>query len=191
VKLANEQENDSSGLHLPINSLEIQQREKNSNGLPNQVNEGNKENSLNLKTKEAHKKPTVSSLSHQIHQFLFQTYLTCLRVIKDYKAISLKYFSDIVFSLHYSGQISIDMSRFIYLKQRTPDLYELLRSNLNKPLSLRANCAINVRKSIKHFGFNKVNRLNIPECLKNDIFLNNIPRNIQCGVGVNEYFPFF
>lgn len=191
VNLANEQEKDSNLLQLPNSSKEIQQREKQTNVLQNQDKDGNKEDLVNSKSKEAHARSTTLSLSNQIHQFLFQTYLTCLKVIKDYKAISLKYFSDIVFSLHYSGQINIDMSRFDYIKQRTPDLYELLRCNLNKPLSLRAYCAINVRKSIKHFGFNKVNQLNIPQCLKNDIFLNNIPRNIQSGVGVNEYFPFF
>jgi ankyrin repeat protein len=191
VNLVNEEKKESSFLNVSNSKQEMEQCEKNLNYHDDQGREGRGEDLLNRKTKGACTRSLESSLPNQIYQFLFQTYLTCLKVIKDYKAISLKYFSDIVFSLHYSGQININLSRFDYLKQRTPGLFELLRSNLNTPLSLRAHCAINVRKSINNFGFNKVNQLKIPECLKNDIFLNNIPHNIKYEIGVNEYFPFF
>ena len=64
------------------------------------------------------------------------------------------------------------MSKLIYLKERNNEIYELLEKVLKKPHNLKTLSLISIRNSINCFGINKINKLNIPNSLKHELFLN-------------------
>jgi ankyrin repeat protein len=117
------------------------------------------------------------SLEQMIDDFLLKVYWACQKVIKDFKGICLSYFVEILLSLHYSGQFFLNMNKLSYLKEKNSDIYAMLEDVFHKPLTLKTFCCISIRKSIKNYGFEKVNSFKIPQCLKNEIFYNQLSKN--------------
>ena len=126
-------------------------------------------------------------LEKTIDEFLLKIYIISQRVIKDHKRSCLNYFIELLFSLHYSGQLGIKMSKLSYLNEKNKEIYHLIEEKVNKPLSLKSLSIISIRNSIKCLGESKVNHLEIPSALKNDLFLMNIPstKSIQ-----NSYYTY-
>ena len=117
------------------------------------------------------------NLEKMIDEFLLKAYLACLKVIKDFKGICLSYFVEILLSLHYSGQNFLNMNKLNYLKEKNMEIFLLLEETSLKPLTLKTFCCISIRRSIKNYGFEKVSSLKIPQCLKNEIFYNQLSKN--------------
>ncbi len=114
-------------------------------------------------------------MERTIDEFLLKIYLISQRVIKDYKQYCLKKYVELVFTLHYSGQLKIQVSKLAYLKERNAGTYELIKHNVEKPLSLKWLSVIAIRSSISMLGANRINSLVIPTDLKRNLFLENIP----------------
>lgn len=126
-------------------------------------------------------------LEKTIDEFLLKIYIISQRVVKDHKRSCLNYFIELLFSLHYSGQLGIQMSKLSYLKEKNIEIYHLIEAKLNRPLSLKSFSIISIRNTIKSFGESKIECLEIPSALKNDLFLMNIPttKTIQ-----NSYYTY-
>lgn len=128
-------------------------------------------------------------MERTIDEFLLKIYLISQRVIKDYKQYCLKKYVELVFTLHYSGQLKIQMSKLAYLKERNQGTHELIRQNVERPLSLKWLSVIAIRGSIRMLGADKINSLAIPTDLKKNLFLENIP--IIEGVKSNIFSNLF
>lgn len=115
-------------------------------------------------------------LRDMIDEFLFKCYFTCTRVIKDYKALCLNYFIELVLNLHYNGQFFINVDKFSYLKDKNMEIYNFFSEISSKAPTLKLFCSMSIRDSIKNYGIGKVNSLNIPNVLKNEIFSNSLSR---------------
>lgn len=120
-------------------------------------------------------------LERAIDEFLFKVYLISMRVLKDYKQICLSKYVQIILNLHYSGQVNMNMSKFLYIKERNNDVYEQIQDALKKPHSLKNSCLVSIRNGIKCFGINKINELQIPTALKHELFLNQMCPAINKG----------
>jgi hypothetical protein len=83
--------------------------------------------------------------------------------------------------LHYSGQVNMNTSKFLYVKERNNDVYEQIQYALKKPHSLKTSCLVVIRNSIKCFGINKINQLEIPNALKHELFLNQMCPAVHKG----------
>lgn len=130
----------------------------------------------------------ANDLGNMVDEFLFKVYLLCLRVIKDYKGVCLNYFIDTLVNLHYSQQSMMVMSKLGYLKEKNGEIYDHLAEIASKPMSLKSLCANSIRKRIRFFGVEKVNKLNIPNTLKYEIFFNSISK----GYCINfDYYSYF
>lgn len=116
------------------------------------------------------------NLKEMLEDFMAKVYLTCNKVIKDHKAACLNYYVEMVLSLHYTGQLYIRIKQFEYLKERNMEIYRFFEEIASKSFSLKLFCSIAVREAIGNYGIGKVNALNIPTVLKNEIFLNSIYR---------------
>jgi ankyrin repeat protein len=123
-------------------------------------------------------------VNYYLEKFLHKLYLTCLKVIKDYKFVCMNQFFNIVVNLYLSGQFKVEpgciQSKFEYVKERNAGVYADLvhffeneAANVNKIFTLQTLCCIKIKQSIPSFSMDKVNALDVPRFLRNDIFLNN------------------
>ena len=114
-------------------------------------------------------------MERTIDEFLLKIYLISQRVIKDHKRACLNKFIEIVYNLHYSGQLPIKMSKLAYMKEKNMEIYKLIDESVKSPMSLKELSVIAIRQSIACFGRDKINLLTVPQSLKQDLFLNDIP----------------
>jgi hypothetical protein len=125
-----------------------------------------------------------------IEEFLLNVYLTSLRVIKDYKANCLRRYLELFMQLYYTGQLNLSLNKFNYLKERHNDIYSIIESTMREPMSLQSLCAVSIRNRISNFDINKVAQLNLPECLKSELFKFVIPAKSRLEVkSLYDYIP--
>lgn len=114
-------------------------------------------------------------LEKTLDEFLLKTYLISQKVIKDHKRACLNKYIELLFILHFSGQLKIKISKLSYLKENNLEIYEIIEDCLKKPLSLKWLSTISIRGAIKNLCTKKIKSLQIPDDLKKDLFLESIP----------------
>lgn len=141
-----------------------------------QLNDEKKENyESHCKKNELELFYQLSDMEKSIDEFLLNVYVISQKVIKDHKKACLNKYIELLFILHYSGQMKIKLSKLNYLKNKNPEIYKFIDDDLRTPLSLKWHAVIEIRNSIRNLGLTKINSLNIPICLMDDLFLKNIP----------------
>lgn len=149
----------------------------------------NKSSTLKLNSIESLKEEF--DLSKMIEDFLYRVYYICLKVLKDYKGKCLSYYVEILFNLHYSGQMYLNMNKLSYLKERNSEIFNILESVSRKPLTLKSFCSISIRKSIKNYGINKIEAFQIPNELKSEIFYNSLSKTGLVNSEKSDFNPIF
>ena len=114
-------------------------------------------------------------LEKTLDEFLLKTYLISQKVIKDHKRACLNKYIELLFILHFSGQLKIKISKLSYLKENNLEIYEIIEDCLKNPLSLKWLSTISIRGAIKNLCTKKIKSLQIPDDLKKDLFLESIP----------------
>lgn len=125
-------------------------------------------------------------MDRMLEELLHKIYLTSLRVVKDYKMLCLTQFIQLLFNLHFTGQINLShyfhRQKLSYLKERNGDILDLIKETIGKPMSLKACCFISIRRSMKKFGIKKIDSLDMPRTLKYELF-----SNTMCTVKQNGF----
>lgn len=130
----------------------------------------------------------TKDLNNMLDEFFFKIYLVCLRVIKDYKGACLNYYIDTLINLHYSRKTRLNVEKLAYLKEKNSEIHAHFGELVKQPVSLKSLCADSIRKSIRFYGINKINSLDIPSTLKYEIFFNSISK----GYCINyDYYSYF
>ena len=112
-------------------------------------------------------------LAKMFDELMNQLYLTILKVLKDYKPLSLIIFSNLAIILCNeinNGKIKLTFANFSYLKERNREIYNLISMKLQSPSSLQQLAYFTIKNSINNFGISNINRLNLPNILKKKLF---------------------
>jgi hypothetical protein len=108
-------------------------------------------------------------LNKMLNELLNMLYILILKVLKDYKYLCLKLYLNLLFLLINelnNGKIKLNIENFFYLKDRNNEIYECISVKLSNTLSLQQLALTKIKNSIKNFGFEKVDKLNLPNILK-------------------------
>ena len=108
-------------------------------------------------------------LNKMFNELLHHLYKIVLKILKDYKHLCIKLYSQLIWILCNeiaNGKIKLSSESFFYLKERNYELYESISTKLSNPMSLQQLTYTRIKSSIKNFGIEKVNSLNLPNMLK-------------------------
>ena len=108
-------------------------------------------------------------LTKMFNELMNRLYLIILKVLKDYKQLCLNMYSNLAIILCNeidNGKIKLSLGNFFYLKDRNYEIYDRISVELSNPPSLQQLAYSKIKSSIKNFGIDQVNKLNLPNILK-------------------------